>query len=295
MSSALWCVTNGRAARAAGDRLHHRRLDLEEAARVEERGGSPRRSRARVRKMRARVRVDDQVDVALAVARSRRPARPCHFSGSGRSALARQRSVVALDRQLAGLACGTSRPVDADDVAEVELAKAREGLVAELVAPHVHLEPAARGPGGARTPPCRSRGSPSDGRRSTTSTGVASSASPAVVLQRVGIVAGGVARTKVVRIRRAAEPHELGELLPPDQTCSCSTSTTLVCGDSAGKTSEVSCGRALRVPHRHAGATGATPGTGNFYGVLRSKNATSGVITWLWTGSSSAVTASTWA
>jgi hypothetical protein len=49
MSSALWCVLNGRAIGAARDRLHHRRLDLEEAARVEERAHA-RMSRSAARK-----------------------------------------------------------------------------------------------------------------------------------------------------------------------------------------------------------------------------------------------------
>ena len=56
--------------RAAVERLEHRRLDLEEAARVEE--GAQRRARARLREQRdlgAPRSFDEQVEVALAVAR----------------------------------------------------------------------------------------------------------------------------------------------------------------------------------------------------------------------------------
>ena len=54
--------------RAAGDRLHHRRLDFEEATRVEEAANGRQRARPDVEHA-ARVRVDDQIEVPLAIAR----------------------------------------------------------------------------------------------------------------------------------------------------------------------------------------------------------------------------------
>ena len=57
--------------RAAGDRLHHRRLDFEVAARVQE-AADRRQHPAADLEHPARVRVDDQIEIALAVARSRR-------------------------------------------------------------------------------------------------------------------------------------------------------------------------------------------------------------------------------
>ena len=93
---------------AAGDRLHHRRLDLEEAARVEERAD------ARARAPRApedppRLRVGDEVDVALAVAQldvgqavpllRQRPQR-----------LGEERQIARRDRQLAGPGAEEGRP-----------------------------------------------------------------------------------------------------------------------------------------------------------------------------------------
>ena len=47
-SSALWWVVNGRAERAAVDRLQHRRLDLDEALRRRGSGGSRVMTLARV-------------------------------------------------------------------------------------------------------------------------------------------------------------------------------------------------------------------------------------------------------
>ena len=54
--------------RAAGDRLHHRRLDFEEAARVRGTAGCPATTRARVSNTLRDVRIDDQIEIALAVA-----------------------------------------------------------------------------------------------------------------------------------------------------------------------------------------------------------------------------------
>ena len=54
--------------RAAGDRLHHRRLDLEEAARVQEPADAGDHARARLEHP-PRLRIDDEIEVALAVAR----------------------------------------------------------------------------------------------------------------------------------------------------------------------------------------------------------------------------------
>ena len=68
MSSALWCVVKGRAAAPRDERVHHRRLDLEEAAARRGSRGCSAPAGVRLRKTSRTSGLDDQVDVALAVA-----------------------------------------------------------------------------------------------------------------------------------------------------------------------------------------------------------------------------------
>jgi len=122
--------------RAAGDRLHHRRLDLEEAARLEEGAERAHEPRAQPEDL-ARLRVDDQVHVPLAVARLH-VLEAVPLLGQWPERLGEERERLDRHRQLAG-----PRPEqlarDADEVAEVEVGEARV-LVAELVGARVELE-----------------------------------------------------------------------------------------------------------------------------------------------------------
>ena len=68
MSSALWWVTNGRAAAPPCEGLHHRRFDFEVAAVAHVLRGSRRRSRMRSFSSLHHLGVGPEVDVALAVA-----------------------------------------------------------------------------------------------------------------------------------------------------------------------------------------------------------------------------------
>ena len=74
---------------AADERVHRRRLDLEEA-RARRGTAQPRTMTERATKTSCDLGVGDEVDVALAVALLD-VVRPCHFSGSGRSALVSSR------------------------------------------------------------------------------------------------------------------------------------------------------------------------------------------------------------
>ena len=126
--------------RAARDRLHHRRLDLEEAEGVEEVAQEPHHARARAERL-ARGLVDDQVDVALPVARlGVREAVP--LVGQRPQRLHQQAHRLRAHRQLAG-ARAHEHALGADDVAHVP---ALERLVggAEGIRLQVQLDLAAR-------------------------------------------------------------------------------------------------------------------------------------------------------
>ena len=123
---------------AAGDRLHHRCLDLEEAARVEERADPLDEPRAQQEDL-ADLGVDDQVDVALAIARLD-VLEPVPLLGQRAQRLGQERERLHAHRQLAGARAEHSSG-DADEIADVELAEARE-VVTELVGARVELDAA---------------------------------------------------------------------------------------------------------------------------------------------------------
>ena len=123
---------------AAGDRLHHRRLDLEVAARDEEVAQVADRARAHLEDA-PRLRVDDEVEVALAVARLH-VLEAVPLLGQRAERLGEQAELRRLERELAG--AGAERaPGHADHVAQVEQAVDLEALVAQAVAARVDLEP----------------------------------------------------------------------------------------------------------------------------------------------------------
>jgi hypothetical protein len=111
-------------------RLEHRRLDLDEALGVQvaaHRGDDlgPRDEDL------ASVVVGDEVELAMAVARLD-VVQAVELVGWWAQALGQQREVLDAQRQLAAL--GAERePVDADDVAEIEVEQARHRLLAEHV------------------------------------------------------------------------------------------------------------------------------------------------------------------
>jgi len=122
----------------AGDRLHHRGLDLEVAARDEEVAQVADGARAHLEDA-ARVRVDDQVEVALPVARLH-VLEAVPLLGQRAERLGEQAELRRLERELAGP--GAERlSGDADHVTQVEQAVGLEALVPEAVAACVHLEP----------------------------------------------------------------------------------------------------------------------------------------------------------
>ena len=122
MSSALWCVLNGRAAR---DRLQHRGLYFQKAGRVEEVAQVARDPRARLEHPPAR-RAHDQVDVALPVAQFRvRDAMP--LVGERPQRLREQPQRLHPHRELAGPG-PEQGPARADDVADVPAAERLVGL-----------------------------------------------------------------------------------------------------------------------------------------------------------------------
>ena len=123
--------------RAAGNRLHHGRFDLDEAARVEERADGGHRLGAHLEDT-ARVGVDDQVEVPLPVARlDVLQAMP--LFGKRQVALGEEHHAAGPDAELAG-ACPEQVPLDADVIAEIEQLEDLEIQFGQRVLPDVDLE-----------------------------------------------------------------------------------------------------------------------------------------------------------
>ena len=122
----------------AGDRLHHRRLDFEVPAIVQE--APDRREQAAPHLEHApRIRVDDQIEVALAVA-DLHVLQPVPLLGQRQMALARNSSAARPDRELVGLRAEQVAR-DTDVVAEVEQTHHLVVALRDRVLPHVHLDP----------------------------------------------------------------------------------------------------------------------------------------------------------
>ena len=122
--------------RAAGDRLHHRRLDLEVAARRHEladRGDDP----AAGLEDAARVGVDDEVEVALPVA-DLDVGQAVPLLGQRQQALRQEVQPRRPDRELVGLGA-EQPPFDADPVAEIEQLEDLEIELRQRVLPDVDL------------------------------------------------------------------------------------------------------------------------------------------------------------
>jgi hypothetical protein len=126
--------------RAAGDRLHHRRLDLEVAVgvhRVAQRVDHFRAHRERA----ARFRRDDQVDVALAVAHLL-VGEPVELLRQWAQRLDEQPQPGCVNRQLA-LVRLEERAFDSDDVAEIPVLELLVRVGAGDVVRHVDLQATA--------------------------------------------------------------------------------------------------------------------------------------------------------
>ena len=138
---------------AADDRVHHRRLDLEEAARVEEARGCRARWRVRLRNTSRTSGFDHQIDVALAVADLHvRQAVP--LLGQRARRLGQDLHALGHDGQLARLR--DRRAADhADEVAALHLLPERERRLAEQILADLDLDLARCGPGASRRPSCR--------------------------------------------------------------------------------------------------------------------------------------------
>src|ERR1051325_5377954 len=121
---------------AGGDRLHHRRFDLEKIPLLEKAPDDADDARALL-EQRLDIGVDHEIDVALAVARLD-VGEAVPLLGQRPQALREQLQPGRLDRQLLRLGAEELSP-DTDDVAQIELLEKLVGLVADAVAPHVDL------------------------------------------------------------------------------------------------------------------------------------------------------------
>ena len=148
--------------RAARDRMHHRRLDLEVAARDEELADRLHDLRALDEHV-ARRRVGDQVDVALAVAaapgRSGRGTSPA--AGAATSTAAAPTSHLTDSSPVLVL---NSVPVAPTMSPRSQCLNASSALGADAVERHVELDAARSCPAASRSTPCPSRASASCGR-----------------------------------------------------------------------------------------------------------------------------------
>ena len=125
---------------AAGDGLHHRRFDFDEAVRVE--GAAHRLHQLRaLQKDFAHLGIHHQVDIALAVAQFD-VGEPVPLLGQGQQVFAEEGDLLDVDAEFAG-AGAEQISADADVVAEVEQFVELESLVADGIFLDVDLQPLA--------------------------------------------------------------------------------------------------------------------------------------------------------
>ena len=191
---------------ATGLDVQHRCLDLDEALGVE--------------------RAPEAGDVACRISKCRRASsltirsayrcrnrvsgsvRPCHLSGSGRTAFDEQLHAVDLDRQLAG-AGRHDRAVDADPVAEIELLDVVERRRRRSPPSTRTAGPVRHGREWSRTRACRCRGSSITRPATSTSASVSLPGSSAPHSARTS--ASVCERSKRYGIRLVAALAELGD------------------------------------------------------------------------------------
>jgi hypothetical protein len=124
--------------RPPGDRLHHRGLDLQIAARIEEAADRDQHLAAHFEDA-ARVRVDDQVEVALAVS-NLDVTQPVPLFRQRQEALGEELERRGMNRELVRLRA-EQLPLDADEVAQVQQLEQREVAPRQRVLPDVGLNP----------------------------------------------------------------------------------------------------------------------------------------------------------
>ena len=124
--------------RPAGNRLHHRRLDLEIAAAVQKGANRSEHTTSDAEHL-PRVGIDDQVEIALAVARLD-VGQPVPLLGQRQEALGQELERRGPDRQLVRLGAEDAT-LDADEVAEVEQLEDREIALGQRVLADVDLDP----------------------------------------------------------------------------------------------------------------------------------------------------------
>ena len=123
--------------RAAGNRLHHRRLDLEIPAAVEELAQRREHLAAHLEHF-ARLGIDDEIEIALAIA-DLDVGQAVPLLRQRQMALRQKLEARRPDRQLVG-ARAEQMPFDADDVAEIEQPEHLEIALRERVLPDVDLD-----------------------------------------------------------------------------------------------------------------------------------------------------------
>ncbi len=123
--------------RAARDRLHHRRLDFEIAARVQE-SAEAREHPAADLEHAPRILVDDEIEVALPVA-DLDVAQAVPLFGQRQETLDQELELRDVDRQLVGPRA-KQVPFDADEIAEVEQLEDLEVTLADRVLTDVGLD-----------------------------------------------------------------------------------------------------------------------------------------------------------
>ena len=126
--------------RPAGDRLHHRRLDLEVAPAVQERADRGKHTTSDGEDL-ARVWIDDQIEIALAIP-GLDVGQPVPLLGQRQEALGEELERRRPDGQLVGLG-PEDAPLDADEVAEIEQLVDREVALRQRVLAEVDLNPFA--------------------------------------------------------------------------------------------------------------------------------------------------------
>ena len=160
--------------RTAGDRLHHRRLDFEEAARRHERANRGDHAAPSL-EYPARFGVDHEIQIALAVP-NLDVGQPVPLLGKGQQALREEVQPGRPDGQLVGLGA-EQPPLDANPVAEIEQLEDLE-VERRAASPRARRPESSRGrrrsPGSS---PCRTSGSRECGRSTTVSGRSASSSS----------------------------------------------------------------------------------------------------------------------
>jgi hypothetical protein len=122
--------------RPAGNRLHHRRLDLEKAAPDEELPKRADHTAANFEHL-ARIRIDDEVQIALPVA-DFDVLQAMPLLGQRQQTLGEELQLRRPDRQLVGPRAKQA-PLDANPVAEIEQLEDLEVALGQRVLTDVHL------------------------------------------------------------------------------------------------------------------------------------------------------------